>query len=342
MNFAADIDWCLSCSRHTDGTSPYCSDACYIAENPHPPAFLKPAAAPDTDIDDFALEDDDDRSGSFAMPSTSTHWPGTSPTGIAAWAALVPAGAPPSSPPPPSTSTSTPSSTSASSSRKPSPTRSPRSLRPSALNSPPAGRPSICLSRPQAAPCEPTLPIATPVEHLHHHLHLHRPTRDSLATLATLTTHATTATESAVPTPATSLKDLSVIPTTTTTTTGGPGGTGGGKRQPAFIRDLAHRMKTWGAGIGAAARASTPQIAVLDGLEAATDHEKARYLVAATATTDATDDDHDDNNNDDDNDAYDVVRFSVVNHQCTLPRRASRCALDDHPAFKTRGRKPRH
>jgi hypothetical protein len=305
---------------------------CRITENPgmSPPARL--ATPSDSDVADLDLDMDMDFDFESARAGPS-NWPGKDAAGIAAWAANVPAGAcgapsPPPSPAPASASTrasttSTPASSS--SSRRSSLSRSSASLRPPALvrqQTARHARPSICLSRPQAAPVEPTLPIATPVERLtvtqraQRQLHPHsqpqqqpQQVQPQLHLRQSVTTLATATTESALPTPATSVKD---VPSSMKA------------KAPPFFRHLAQHVRAW----GSSARASTPQIAVLDGLE------KAAYLArrdpdeesaAAAAAT-----------------VYVASGFGPGGGKGGIVRQVSRCALDDHPAFGSRGRKPRH
>ncbi|PPQ65761.1 hypothetical protein CVT26_000362 [Gymnopilus dilepis] len=87
-----DIDWCLTCEKRVHGSSLYCSPECqeHAATTD---AYSYPPPEPssvDQDDDDVIFHTIDD------APSTSfeSRWSGNDFAGISAWAAQVPAGAP--------------------------------------------------------------------------------------------------------------------------------------------------------------------------------------------------------------------------------------------------------
>ncbi|KIM44904.1 hypothetical protein M413DRAFT_9138 [Hebeloma cylindrosporum] len=85
-----DIDWCLTCEKHINGSSPYCSLACAGPWNEaHIYSDEDSSVAGDEDDDDVILHTIDP-----AEPTTS-RWLGSDSAGISAWAADIPSGAPP-------------------------------------------------------------------------------------------------------------------------------------------------------------------------------------------------------------------------------------------------------
>ncbi|PFH51882.1 hypothetical protein AMATHDRAFT_58087 [Amanita thiersii Skay4041] len=85
-----DIDWCLSCSRHTDGTGPYCSDECKYWAGPPYASFPYPSGP----SSQHSFSTDPDIIYHRMGPISKTLWPGHSSTSIRAWASMIPTGPP--------------------------------------------------------------------------------------------------------------------------------------------------------------------------------------------------------------------------------------------------------
>ncbi|KAF8633238.1 hypothetical protein AX15_001438 [Amanita polypyramis BW_CC] len=80
-----DIDWCLNCNCHTDGTDPYCSDECKSWAGPSSPVNFSYSSRPSPL---WSLADGED---AFYEPLPS--FSGQSQAGIRAWASMIPQGA---------------------------------------------------------------------------------------------------------------------------------------------------------------------------------------------------------------------------------------------------------
>ncbi|KAF9478275.1 hypothetical protein BDN70DRAFT_933514 [Pholiota conissans] len=98
----ADLDWCLTCERRLDGPQPYCSDLCKQRARtlPLPPQLVHHEYDEynnHNDEDDVDDDDDEDTHNVVVHASTphSWRWMPTDEAAIAAWAADIPYGAPP-------------------------------------------------------------------------------------------------------------------------------------------------------------------------------------------------------------------------------------------------------
>lgn len=145
----ADLDWCLTCERRLDGPEPYCSDVCKA--NARRTAYV------------YVPDDDDADTHHVLVHDTQLNalhkWRSmpTDDAAIAAWAADIPYGAPPADPEPaPSPSTSACGSpTTPGSFRAPPPpnlVKTPRRAVP----------PTLSMSTPQRPVPQPSTPVLTP------------------------------------------------------------------------------------------------------------------------------------------------------------------------------------
>ncbi|KDR67934.1 hypothetical protein GALMADRAFT_146678 [Galerina marginata CBS 339.88] len=91
-----DIDWCLTCEKRVEGDSPYCSPDChdragpshyYYSQSDHLSSSILDN---DDDEDDVIFHTIDDA----AHTPQSYRWTGNDSAGISAWAADIPSGAP--------------------------------------------------------------------------------------------------------------------------------------------------------------------------------------------------------------------------------------------------------
>ncbi|KAF9523053.1 hypothetical protein CPB83DRAFT_840007 [Crepidotus variabilis] len=94
-----DVDWCLTCQRHIEGPTPYCSFECQdhaepSSSRPKPQVFC--TCDEDEDDDFSSLDDDDVIYHEIEAPtgSGSARWLGNDDAGIAAWAAEIQPGTP--------------------------------------------------------------------------------------------------------------------------------------------------------------------------------------------------------------------------------------------------------
>ncbi|KAF8972615.1 hypothetical protein BDZ97DRAFT_1752500 [Flammula alnicola] len=94
-----DIDWCLTCEKRVEGSSPYCSEECQNRAGPslEPQFYYQQSEqySSNYDDDDDDLDDDDVIFHSIDASSAqhSSRWLGNDQAGISAWAAEIPAGA---------------------------------------------------------------------------------------------------------------------------------------------------------------------------------------------------------------------------------------------------------
>ncbi|KII85791.1 hypothetical protein PLICRDRAFT_56274 [Plicaturopsis crispa FD-325 SS-3] len=177
-----DTEWCLRCSKRISGSKPYCSQHCFALDQPEhasssaaPPAPRVLPSDCDAVPEDLFLADDSDRSVviDVADAQSPIEWHGKGDAGIRAWARAVPAGPPVSVPTPPSrvNSISTRCSSPLASPPQPPSKARPRVVKtistPKLLH---AQRrpmpPTLCMSTPQPErPC-PSLPVTTPQQHM--------------------------------------------------------------------------------------------------------------------------------------------------------------------------------
>ncbi|KAF8159754.1 hypothetical protein B0H34DRAFT_674060 [Crassisporium funariophilum] len=149
-----DIDWCLTCEKRVEGSSPYCSPDCQSRAGPStsPYYFQEPS--------EIYSDEDDEENIIFhpidEAPIEPSRWTGNDSAGISAWAAEIPAGAPAGAV---SSSWDDSSSLYSSSSAT---YRPPNLLKPNRQAVPP----SLCTAAPQT-PSPPPLstPMVTPKRH---------------------------------------------------------------------------------------------------------------------------------------------------------------------------------
>jgi len=164
-----DIDWCLTCEKHTvryfsipcssnsppfqNNSKPYCSPACQNRAGPSNEPYIYDGI-PSEDYSSI-IGDEDDRDVIFhpidsAEPTTS-RWLGSDSAGISAWAADIPSGAPP----PGDQDDSSSFYSFSGSTFRPSP--------PNLLKNPRRTvHPSLSMTTPPVAPHTPSTPMITP------------------------------------------------------------------------------------------------------------------------------------------------------------------------------------
>ncbi|KAH9946518.1 hypothetical protein B0H21DRAFT_822706 [Amylocystis lapponica] len=176
---AMDINWCLTCNRHidTEGTAPYCSRECFSYDKPSTSMLFIPTTPLDLhslpESTSEADECDDCLQSAYDNVTGPGAWIGKGDAGICAWAQDIPPG-PPSEP---DHSTSTPSF------------RPPKLLLAHRRPIPP----SLCMSKTIPAPPEPSRPILTPQQSL--------PSLMSQSTSDTLASYATPSSSLSIGTP---------------------------------------------------------------------------------------------------------------------------------------------
>ncbi|EAU90129.1 hypothetical protein CC1G_05667 [Coprinopsis cinerea okayama7 len=160
-----DIDWCLTCSKHLDNTtSPYCSWECRPRAGPsNLCSYPHQELSYDAELDDEQSLNDDDDAIYHTVNDVSHHY-----SGIEAWAAAIPAGAPCEEPRPVPAKRSRPPSVRSSRSSISSPTSvSTVTYRPPELLKPHRPvPPTLCMSTPRTVPSSPSLPIVTPQQQI--------------------------------------------------------------------------------------------------------------------------------------------------------------------------------
>ncbi|KAI0731239.1 hypothetical protein C8Q76DRAFT_354879 [Earliella scabrosa] len=147
---AVDLNWCLACGCRIelDVCTPYCSQSCLNSDHSSTSALPSYPTVSSLADRDSILDDDDDfyhdcpQDGHMASPSRNT-WIGRGEAGIRAWAQSISAGMP-------SDTDDTHSGT----------------LKPKLLLQTRRVKPSLCMSRAQPAPPEPSRPILTPQQSL--------------------------------------------------------------------------------------------------------------------------------------------------------------------------------
>ncbi|KAI8996363.1 hypothetical protein BD414DRAFT_409295 [Trametes punicea] len=310
---AVDLYWCLTCHRRleVDGYSQaYCSPQCDTADRApskglslySPPS--QPTLSSLTDADDLEAEvcDPDDCSFSARLaPPIRNTWIGQGDAGILAWARSIPAG-PPSDFSEPATVTAKPELIS----RAGAPVK-----------------PSLCMSRAQPAPPEPSRPILTPQQSLP------SLSRDSRSIKSTSLVSLTTGSSSfSLPTPATGslVGSLAVIDTSRQK---GP--------KPGLLGGLkAHFCGLTSAGAGPSdekRRSSTITRHDSEAGAAQSRPQKTRRAPSPVAFYHMPEE-------------YSVKRKEASTRRTTKENarpatttKYEAAAVEDHPAFRTRGRK---